>query len=289
MKRTVIILILILLLTGCESSDYKKALELEIGGRYEEAREIFISLGDYSDSKEQVKACNYELGCLLIDDEQYSEAAEIFEALGEYKNSSQYLKKANYELAMDLLEDGSYTKAQTIFAALGNYLDSPQRVEECKVLIDPIRIVCQKIREQGVYDKETQTYFIGKAYAKNEYLYLIEDHEKLKYAEITDTDVYALLEMQFECSWSYSSGCRFSLEYFNHRDSEYSVCEGTIDKRDSTLLFCEDTIHGRAMMKEQDRNHLVLNEYSKAVDYLNECVKRFGIGIDGDYILNMVK
>ena len=38
------------MLTGCDSSDYKKATELYESGNYDEAYEAFTELGDYKDS-----------------------------------------------------------------------------------------------------------------------------------------------------------------------------------------------------------------------------------------------
>ena len=38
------------LLSGCKSSDYKKAQELYSSGNYEEAQTVFFKLGDYEDS-----------------------------------------------------------------------------------------------------------------------------------------------------------------------------------------------------------------------------------------------
>lgn len=53
-----ILLILIMVcgtLSGCKSSDYEKAQQLNSEGRFEEARDIYLSLGDYKDSAWQAK------------------------------------------------------------------------------------------------------------------------------------------------------------------------------------------------------------------------------------------
>lgn len=45
------------LLSGCKSSDYKKAQELYSSGNYEEAQTVFFKLGDYEDSAQMVEKC----------------------------------------------------------------------------------------------------------------------------------------------------------------------------------------------------------------------------------------
>ena len=45
------------LLTGCNSSDYKKATQLYSEGNYEEALALFTKLGDYEDSAQMAAAC----------------------------------------------------------------------------------------------------------------------------------------------------------------------------------------------------------------------------------------
>lgn len=45
------------LLTGCNSSDYKKATQLYSEGNYEDALALFTKLGDYEDSAQMAAAC----------------------------------------------------------------------------------------------------------------------------------------------------------------------------------------------------------------------------------------
>lgn len=51
----------VFLLTGCNSSDYKKATQLYSEGNYEEALELFTKLGDYEDSEQLAAACQKDL------------------------------------------------------------------------------------------------------------------------------------------------------------------------------------------------------------------------------------
>lgn len=61
MKKTILTLIsisiLCLSLTGCKSSDYKKAVEFQTAGDYSSAVEIFKGLDDYKDSADRAENC----------------------------------------------------------------------------------------------------------------------------------------------------------------------------------------------------------------------------------------
>lgn len=64
MKRAlsvILIVLMVLIFSGCDSSDYKKATELFEQGEFAQAREIFAELADYEDSQEKVKLCDIEI------------------------------------------------------------------------------------------------------------------------------------------------------------------------------------------------------------------------------------
>ena len=73
--------------------DYARAVELYGSGDYEEAKDIFERLGDYEDSADKLKDCDYNLAQSLIESDP-SEAIGILEALGDYKESKDVLLKA---------------------------------------------------------------------------------------------------------------------------------------------------------------------------------------------------
>lgn len=62
MKRKIaiigLVLALCLSLTGCKSSDYKKAVGLQESGDYQAAAEMFQALGDYQDAASRLGTCN---------------------------------------------------------------------------------------------------------------------------------------------------------------------------------------------------------------------------------------
>lgn len=82
---------IVLSLTACQSSDYKKAVELQETGYYEEAIELFTQLGDYEDSAERLSeaqnAIEYQIAVQLMNNEQFAEAAEKFAAIAGYRNA----------------------------------------------------------------------------------------------------------------------------------------------------------------------------------------------------------
>lgn len=72
---------------------YEKANDLFAGGEYEEAKQIYKDLDDYSDSSDRLKACDYEIAKDLIDSDP-SRAIALFVSLGDYQDSKALLSKA---------------------------------------------------------------------------------------------------------------------------------------------------------------------------------------------------
>ena len=82
---------IVLSLTACQSSDYKKAVELQEGGYYEEAIELFTKLGDYKDSSARLSearnAIEYQIASQLMDNQKYDEAAERFASIAGFRDA----------------------------------------------------------------------------------------------------------------------------------------------------------------------------------------------------------
>ena len=68
-KWTAIVLaaVLVFSLTGCKSSDYKKAVSDLNAGNHAAALSAFQALGDYKDSRELAKKCEYALAVADFD------------------------------------------------------------------------------------------------------------------------------------------------------------------------------------------------------------------------------
>lgn len=115
LKALAMILCCMALLTGCKSTDYKKASELFAAGDFEEARPVFESLGDYKEAQALLKECEtriaYDKAVSLQEAEDYAGAAEIFLSLGGYLDARE---RGKYCTEMDL--------AIIRFEAAGKYL-----------------------------------------------------------------------------------------------------------------------------------------------------------------------
>lgn len=126
----VLSIMLLLCLSACDSSDYKKAESLCEEERWSEAAEIFTSLGDYEDSAQRVKECNYNIAEDLFDDQKYEQAKEAFEALGDYSDSQVRVYDCNYQMASILCLGGKYEEAVPLLAQAQGHEDSIKMIHQ---------------------------------------------------------------------------------------------------------------------------------------------------------------
>ena len=89
-------LVILVMITGCDSTDYKKAVSLYESGKYEEAIEMFEELGDYEDSAEKVLDCQYNMAVIAYESEEYISAIKQFAALKDFKDSAEYRLEATW-------------------------------------------------------------------------------------------------------------------------------------------------------------------------------------------------
>lgn len=134
MKKTVILLATVLLavsLAGCKSSDYTEAMSMYEEGQYEQAVELFESLGDYKDSQDMILACKYEEAKSLLESADYEAAKNIFSDLGSYEDSETMVIDCDYQQGKALFEAENYKSAREIFVDLGSYKNSEAMMVEC--------------------------------------------------------------------------------------------------------------------------------------------------------------
>ena len=91
-------------LVSCGSGAYKKAKALYDSGDYAAAKEAFIALGDYQDSKTFAQKCDYQIATDLLKNGQYAEAREIFDRLGDFEDSALFLTKAKWAMLYDYIQ-----------------------------------------------------------------------------------------------------------------------------------------------------------------------------------------
>ena len=127
-KITALILALALamslaILSGCDSSDYKKAMSLYDNGQYEEAEAIFKELGEYENSREMVSECQYNEAIALYDAGDYEGAIQGFKNAGGIR-AAERLNDAYYMQGKEYLANGEYEKAESSFKNAQDYEDA---------------------------------------------------------------------------------------------------------------------------------------------------------------------
>ena len=121
---------------------YKKAEELKNNMQFIAAAESFRALGDYKDSVEQVNYCKFQYGQMLANEEKYEEAINIFYSLGNYNDAyNRALELANLKAVkeenntanaqVESLKNASVGDTVTV----GDYTWTVMAKEDGKVLI----------------------------------------------------------------------------------------------------------------------------------------------------------
>lgn len=94
-----------LALTGCDSSQYKKAMSLYENGEYEKASEIFEELGDYENSSEMALSCKYTKAEEALASGNYEIAISFYESVPGYRDSESKLAIAKKKLMFESFGD----------------------------------------------------------------------------------------------------------------------------------------------------------------------------------------
>ena len=105
---------IVLSLTACQSSDYKKAVELQETGYFEEAIELFTELGDYKDSSERILETYYTKGESLALSGEYGQAIFAFQSAENYKDAPVQIQNNQnnlYDRGVALVALGNYSEA----------------------------------------------------------------------------------------------------------------------------------------------------------------------------------
>lgn len=74
---SVIIIFIGMILSALPNAYYKKAEEMYSKGKYEEARDIYIGLGDYKDARMQANTVSLVIADRYVDEENYGKALII--------------------------------------------------------------------------------------------------------------------------------------------------------------------------------------------------------------------
>ena len=124
-----------------EEDVYSRALNLLEQEEFSEAKDLFASISEYSDSSLMVKECIYQKACWhLKRDETWSAYDELVE-IHDYKNSFELMLEITkddeyhfYRKAKEFYEEGDLEKAGIYFSGIPEYEDSNKYIEYCDLM-----------------------------------------------------------------------------------------------------------------------------------------------------------
>lgn len=175
-------------LCSCKSSDYKDAVSQYEAGQYQQAKELFIALGEYKDSVEFIDRCSYQDAISQYEAGQYQQAKKVFIELGEYEDSSEYVKKCSYGYAMSLYQNKEYENAIVAFTELGDWSDSKEQIVACH----------ESIKERD-YNSAIDLLENGEATKAREIFLTMEDYKDSVYF----LGICLYKEEKYEEAWKY--------------------------------------------------------------------------------------
>lgn len=122
MKKTpilgLVVLLLCLSLSGCKSSDYKKAASLEEAGDYSAALEIYKEISDYKDSEDHIALCEAMISAI--------DGYEAAKASAEEKN---VVLDTEISSAESVIAEGKKTLDDTLIPALETAISETKAVK----------------------------------------------------------------------------------------------------------------------------------------------------------------
>lgn len=88
---------------------YGKAQDEFEASQYTEALATYEKLGDYKDSADLARECEYQIAEGAFSEESYQDALVLYQKLKDYKESAQRIKECEYQLSVD----GQFMKAMS--------------------------------------------------------------------------------------------------------------------------------------------------------------------------------
>ncbi len=153
MKKLVALLLALSMavaLCGCMSEDYKKAVSLFEYERFDDAQAVFEELGDYKDSRDQVKNCKYQKAMKMIEQHQYRDAQTVLEELEDYRDCKVKLCEVLINQIGYLSKyDPSYSSISAAERALSYYesLDESEKSQVANRIELPTKDEIAEVRE----------------------------------------------------------------------------------------------------------------------------------------------
>ena len=241
---------------------YQRAGQYVALGKYDEAIKDFETVSYFGDSTEQILNARYLKADRLLYDGAAEEAKEIFLALGEdnYLDSRERLKECNYKIASDYLAAGEYEQASGYFLALGSYLDSREQYVGAVY-----QLILQEGRQGKVQESLSRLHvLIEDGYFTYDILPKRDYEAALTLAEPTSVNISADLSGR-SAQWSFytGSGCiyRITPEYvyclsakhvltsIGEAEAELTFFDGTRVTNKPEMIFSEDERSDLAMFR----------------------------------------
>ena len=108
-----------------------QATELKAEEKYEEARTIFLSLGDYPGAREQASDCLYKPAQKLMEQGDWDGTIDMLSGIQDYLNSREMTLECHYHKGENLQAAGDREGASKEFLLAGDWSDAKDR---CKAL-----------------------------------------------------------------------------------------------------------------------------------------------------------
>ena len=129
----VLSIILVLSLSACDSSDYKKAMELYESGDLDGAITAFSVLGDYEDSADMVLKIKYEKAGQYYKDEYYD---ALVDDINQYMEEGKIISRVIIDKASDVIystvDDTKYASINCIYYLKTS--DTTEKITETYIL-----------------------------------------------------------------------------------------------------------------------------------------------------------
>lgn len=110
---------------------YNSAVKLVEEYQFDEAIEIFDSLGDYKDSKTQILATKYAKGVYLRENNDFDGAELIFKELGEYEDAATQITETYYAEGKNHMSNQKYEDAYYLLESIVPYKESVTLKNQC--------------------------------------------------------------------------------------------------------------------------------------------------------------
>ena len=215
-------------------------------GMHEKAREILTALGDYKDSVELIRNCDYQKAEELVEQGKYFEARDLCLELGDYPGLDALMERACegiYEVAAALACNGKYTEACEYWQELGEFKDCENLLYRARRMLNWLEGDVRYIEQAKLFNSN---YY--KNVYKNDLAYIIVPEK---------------------CS----SGCRFFIYYPGGTDEEINI-----DFVNYYLMNpAPDTI---AVFMRRNGLKDIESKNSQALEILERCAAECGVFVN---------